>query len=128
MIVEEAAKRGGKGITVDITRSGQRLFVHAMEGTTVGNEDWIRRKNNVVGHFKQSSFRFATWIKNEGKTIEELYGLPDADYVASGGGFPLMVKEEGIIGTITVSGRPDYEDHNLIVDVLRSFLGAPASS
>lgn len=120
-IVEEA-KRNGKNIALDITRSGQRLFVHAMEGTTVGNENWIRRKNNVVGRFAMSSRRFAVWFKNQDKSLEELYGITEEDYAPFGGSFPLTVKGEGIIGTITVSGLPEYEDHELVVKVLREYL------
>jgi uncharacterized protein (UPF0303 family) len=120
MIVEEAQKTY-KRITVDITRSGQRLFLHAMEGTTAENEDWIRRKNNVVNHFGSSSWHVALRLQNEGKTLEEDHGLPFADYVGAGGGFPLFVQGEGQLGSITVSGLPDQEDHDLLISALRQY-------
>lgn len=120
-IVEEA-RRNGQRITVDITRAGQRLFLHAMEGTTVENEDWIRRKNNAANHFGTSSWHTACRLRSEGTTIEEKYGLPIADYVGAGGAFPLIVEGEGQIGTITVSGLPDQEDHDLLISVLRRYL------
>lgn len=120
-IVEEA-KHSGKRITVDITRNGQRLFLHAMEGTVAENEDWIRRKNNVVNHFGASSWLVALRLQNEGTTLEECYGLSFADYVGAGGGFPLVVKGEAQIGTITVSGLPDQEDHDLLISALRRHL------
>ncbi|HTG69470.1 MAG TPA: heme-degrading domain-containing protein [Candidatus Udaeobacter sp.] len=120
-IVEEA-RRNGQRITVDITRAGQRLFLHAMEGTTVENENWIRRKNNVANHFGTSSWHTACRLRSEGTTMEEKYGLPIADYVGAGGAFPLIVEGEGQIGTITVSGLPDQEDHDLLTSVLRSYL------
>ncbi|MCR2805711.1 heme-degrading domain-containing protein [Paenibacillus soyae] len=120
-IVEEA-KSLGKNITVEIYRRGQRLFAHAMEGTSAENEDWIRRKNNVVNHFGQSSWHVALLVRQEGTTLEERYGLPLTDYVGAGGGFPLIVAGEGQIGTITVSGLPDQEDHDLLVSSLRRYL------
>lgn len=119
-IVDEA-KKLGKRITVDITRQGQRLFLHAMEGTTIGNEDWIRRKINTALKFGKSSWRFALELKSQGRTIADL-GLTEADYAAAGGAFPLAVRGEGIIGTITVSGLPDQEDHDLAVNALRGYL------
>ena len=120
-IIEEA-KRLGKSITVEIYRHGQRLFAYAMTGTTVGNEDWIRRKNNVVQHFGQSSWHVALLVRQEGTTLEERYGLPLTDYVGAGGGFPLIVEGEGQVGTITVSGLPDQEDHDLLITSLRRFM------
>lgn len=120
-IVEEA-KRRDKNITAEIYRSGQRLFAHAMEGTSADNEDWIRRKNNVVRHFGESSWHVALRVMEEGKSLEKDYGLPLTDYVGAGGGFPLFVEGEGLVGTITVSGLPDQEDHDLLISALRDFL------
>ncbi|MBB6019750.1 uncharacterized protein (UPF0303 family) [Paenibacillus sp. JGP012] len=90
-------------MTIDITLKGHRLFLHAMEGTHPDNENWIRRKN---------------------KTLEKDYDLPESDYVLAGGAFPLILKGEGQVGTITISGLPDEEDHDLVTTGIRSFLGA----
>lgn len=122
LTVVEEAKRLGKNMTVEIYHGKQRLFAHAMEGTSADNEDWIRRKNNVVRHFGQSSWHVALRVRQEGKTLDGDYGLPLNDYVGAGGGFPLWLEEEGLIGTITVSGLPDQEDHDLLVSALRRFL------
>ncbi|WP_256709802.1 heme-degrading domain-containing protein [Paenibacillus sp. FSL H8-0548] len=122
LAVVKEARQNGKRITVDVTRAGQRLFLHAMEGTSVENEDWIRRKNNVSNYFGTSSWHTACRLRSEGLTMEEKHGLPVADYVGAGGAFPLIVRGEGQIGTVTVSGLPDQEDHDLLVSVLRRFL------
>ena len=122
LIIVEEARQTGKRITVDITREGQRLFLHAMEGTVAENEDWIRRKNNVVNHFGSSSWHVALQLQNEGTTLEKRDELPFADYVGAGGGFPLFVIGEGQVGTITVSGLPDQEDHDLLISALRRHL------
>lgn len=120
-VVEEARKRG-KRITVDVTLGGHRQFLHAMEGTSPENEDWIRRKNNVANHFGASSWRMACLLQSEGTTMEAKHGLPFADYVGAGGAFPLRIRGEGQIGTVTVSGLPDQEDHDLLIAALRRFL------
>ncbi|WP_028612515.1 heme-degrading domain-containing protein [Paenibacillus harenae] len=121
MVVDEARQRD-KRVTVDITREGHRLFLHAMEGMSPENEDWIRRKNNVANRFGASSWHAACRLRSEGTTMEEKYGLPLKDYVGAGGAFPLFVEGRGQIGTVTVSGLPDQEDHDLLVSALRRFL------
>ncbi|OWA35202.1 hypothetical protein B9G55_11045 [Saccharibacillus sp. O16] len=118
----EEARQIGKSVTVDITRQGHRLFLHAMEGTSPENEDWIRRKNNTVGRFVQSSWRTALQLRAAGKTLAEDYGLSESELVLAGGAFPLMVAGEGLVGTITVSGLPDQEDHDLVTNGIRRFL------
>ncbi|MCF2941006.1 heme-degrading domain-containing protein [Paenibacillus alkaliterrae] len=121
MIVDETRKND-KRITVDVTREGHRLFLHAMEGTSPENEDWIRRKNNVVNRFGSSSWHVACRLRSEGTTLEVKHGLPITDYVGAGGGFPLFVDDEGQVGTVTVSGLPNQEDHDLLVAALRRIL------
>ncbi|MFE6074610.1 heme-degrading domain-containing protein [Paenibacillus sp. NPDC057886] len=120
-LVEEA-KRRSQAVTIDITLKGHRLFLHAMEGTHPDNEDWIRRKNNVVNHFSSSSWHTALRLRSEDKTLEHDFGLPSSDYVLAGGAFPLIVEDKGQIGTITVSGLPDEEDHEMVTSGIRSFL------
>lgn len=122
LFIVDEAKKAGKLITTDISRQGQRLFLHAMEGTTIGNEDWIRRKNNTALQFGKSSWRFALELRQQGRTVADL-GLSGDDYAAAGGAFPLAIRGEGIVGTITVSGLPDQEDHDLLIRALRRYLG-----
>ena len=49
--------------------------------------------------------------------------MPEKEYACCGGGFPLAVKEVGVVGTICVSGLPHLEDHKLIIDSLKEYLG-----
>ena len=55
-------------------------------------------------------------------------GLDIAEYVLAGGGFPVTVKGAGVIGVIAVSGLPEREDHNVVVDALCDHLRADRAS
>ncbi len=121
-LLEEARKRD-KSVAIDITCSGQQLFHFAMTGTAIDNGEWIKRKNRVVQRFGHSSYYMGISLKNAGQTIEEKYLLPESEYAAHGGAFPLIVKNVGVVGTITVSGLPQQEDHELVVTTLRGFFG-----
>ncbi|MBA5608131.1 heme-degrading domain-containing protein [Duganella sp. FT3S] len=118
----ERAHALGKAITVDITRNGHQLFHHAMAGTTPDNSHWVRRKNNVVQRYGRSSWHVGTQYRSKGKTFEADSGVNPADFAAHGGAFPLSLRGTGVIGTVTVSGLPQQEDHELVTSVLRAYL------
>lgn len=120
----ERARELGKAVTVDISRNGHQLFHHAMEGTTPDNADWVRRKNNVVQRYGHSSYHVGTQYRCKGKTFEADSGANPADYAAHGGAFPLIIRGTGVIGTVTVSGLPQKEDHDLVTSVLGDWLEA----
>ncbi len=110
-------------VVIDIRRFDEPLFYTAMDGTTPDNAEWVRRKSNVVARFHQSSYTAALREKLKGKTIYETQGLPMADYATHGGSFPLRVAGAGVIGSVTVSGLPMREDHELVIEGLCSLLG-----
>ncbi len=122
MALLEAAKSRGKAVTIDITRYGQQLFHYAMSGTSADNDEWVKRKSNVVRRFGHSSYYVGISLKNAGQTMQEKYLLPESEYAAHGGSFPLLIRNVGVVGTITVSGLPQAEDHELVVGVLRKML------
>jgi len=116
------AKADGKSVTVDICRNGQQLFHCALPGTSADNDAWIRRKNNVVNRYGHSSFYVGTLFRAKNTTFEQSSRLDIDQYAAHGGAFPVIVRNVGVVGTVTVSGLPQEEDHRLVVDVLREFL------
>ena len=109
-------------VVIDVRRFGQPLFYTALEGTTPDNVDWVRRKSNVVARLYRSSYAIGLGLKATNDTLLEKYGLPVADYAAHGGSFPLAVAGAGIVGSATVSGLPQREDHELVVEALCSAL------
>jgi uncharacterized protein (UPF0303 family) len=113
----------GLTLVVDVRRFGQPLFYAALDGTTPDNVEWVRRKTNVVARFHRSSYAVGLTQKMNGASLHERYGLPVADYAADGGSFPLIVEGAGIVGCVTVSGLPQRDDHNFVVEALCAMLG-----
>ncbi|GJI89065.1 heme-degrading domain-containing protein [Duganella hordei] len=120
--VIELARQQGKAITVNITVNSKVLFHHAMQGASADQADWIRRKNNVVARFGRCSFYIGIDHKHRGVAFDEIKYLDPVDYAANGGAFPIAIKDTGIIGTITVSGMRQAEDHAMVVEALRAVL------
>jgi uncharacterized protein (UPF0303 family) len=119
--LRELAVARNQSIVIDIRRFGQPhqpLFYTALSGTTPDNPRWVQRKSNVVARFHRSSYAIGLMLAQDNRTFAERYSLPDTDYAAHGGSFPLHVDGAGIIGSITVSGLPQREDHNLVVEAL----------
>jgi uncharacterized protein (UPF0303 family) len=120
----ERAMQENKFIVVDIKKNAQLLFHGKLDGTTINNDQWIQRKNNVANHFGHSSYYMHVLLKSKQTNIRDDSYLDPMDYAAEGGAFPIFIKNVGPIGTISVSGLPGEEDHGLIVSVLRDFLNA----
>lgn len=121
----QAAREEGLSVTVDVCRNGQQLFHCALPGTSVDNDEWIKRKNRVVNRFGHSSYLVGITLKSQDATMESKHLLDPREYAAHGGAFPIIVKDAGVIGTVTVSGLPQEDDHRLVVRVLREFLKLP---
>ena len=118
----EHALRENLSITINITRGQHQLFHYSMPGTAADNDEWVKRKVRLVNRFGHSSFYMGQMLKSKGKRIEESYLIPESEFAAHGGCFPIIVKGTGMVGTITVSGLPQEEDHKLVVESIRAFL------
>ncbi len=112
----------GLPVTIDITRGDHQLFHASLRGTSADNDEWIKRKVRLVYRFGHSSFYMGQLLKSKGRRIEEVYLVPESQYGPHGGSFPVIVKDTGVIGTITVSGLAQEDDHKLVVQVIRDFL------
>jgi uncharacterized protein (UPF0303 family) len=121
-IREKALERELK-LVVDVRRFGQPLFYAALDGTTPDNPQWVRCKSNVVARFHRSSYGVGLTQKMKGTTLLERQGLPLTEFAADGGSFPLHVEGAGVVGSVTVSGLPQRDDHNLVVEALCEMLG-----
>jgi uncharacterized protein (UPF0303 family) len=118
----DAARRDRLPVTIDIRRGDQQLFHAALAGTAANNDAWIERKNRVVRRFGHSSFYVGSKHRVDGTDFAARELLDPREYAAHGGAFPVTVRGVGMVGTVTVSGLPQEDDHRLVVDVLRAFL------
>jgi len=115
-------KKSGLSVTIDITQGDHQLFHASLKGTSADNDEWVKRKVRLVYRFGHSSFYMGQLLKSMGKSIEEAYLLSESNYAPHGGCFPIIVKGTGMVGTITVSGLPQEEDHKLVVQSIRDYL------
>ena len=118
----ERAMRENLPVTIDITLGQQQLVHFSLPGTSADNDEWVKSKVRLVNRFGHSSFYMGQLLKHKGKTIEQSYLIPESEFAAHGGCFPIIVKGTGMVGTITVSGLPQEEDHKLVVESIRAFL------
>ncbi|CAO3650598.1 unnamed protein product [Mucor fragilis] len=118
----ENVKPFKKSVVIDITLNGHQLFRYGMNGTSKDNDEWVRRKNNTVNRFGRSSFYVGRYIASQGKTVEEKYFVSEKDYATHGGAFPLKIKNVGVVGTITVSGLAQEDDHNLVANTILEYI------
>ncbi len=58
----------------------------------------------------------------KGSTFEASSRLDPDTYAAHGGAFPITIAGTGPVGTVAVSGLPQAEDHELVVQALEKFL------
>lgn len=124
----EAAAQN-QSIAIDITLAGALLFYCALPGATPDNTEWIRRKKNVLQRFHKSSYAVALGYRKQGATLEARTGAPLADFALAGGCFPIRLKGSlAVLGSITVSGLPERQDHELVVRALAVQLGIDPSS
>lgn len=119
----ETARERALEVTVDIRRGPQQLFHAALPGTTPDNDSWVDRKVRVVERFGASSYLVGLRARSKGITFAAQHDLPLQEYAAHGGCFPVRVRDVGVVGTVTVSGLPQADDHALVVEVIRDFLG-----
>ena len=109
-------------VVIDITRCGQQLYHAALPGSSADNDAWILRKSRVVMRFGHSSYYWGLYLEKSELTLEDNFFLDPYEFAAHGGSFPIILKDTGVIGTITVSGLPSEADHALVVEILEDYL------
>jgi uncharacterized protein (UPF0303 family) len=119
----ETAKEKQLPVTIDITRNGHQLFHLSMPGTSPDNDQWVARKIKLVNRMGMSSYRVAMFLRSLGATLEERFELSHYEYAAHGGCFPVILKGTGPVGTVTISGLAQEDDHAMVVNALRAYLG-----
>jgi uncharacterized protein (UPF0303 family) len=125
-ILREHAMRHAAPMTFEIQLAGRVLFHTVTRNAPAGQADWIRRKRNTVLRFSRSSYAMGLQLALEQKTIEERHGLTLADYAFHGGGFPILLRGTGCVGSIIASGLAQREDHAMVIAALGEVQGIQA--
>jgi len=127
--LRSTAAAHNQSIAIDITLAGAPLFYHAMLGATPNNAEWIRRKKNVMSRFHKSTYAVGLEYQRNSTTLEARTGAPLVDFVTAGGCFPIRIRgSAAVLGSITVSGLPERQDHELVVRALAEHVGIELSS
>ncbi|MBG6185013.1 uncharacterized protein (UPF0303 family) [Arthrobacter sp. CAN_A214] len=106
-------------IAVDIRRSDHVLFHAALDGATPDNDLWLRAKSRTAARYAIPSLLVGLRARRGGGRAEDNPLFDTAIYAAHGGSFPFYIRGAGPVATVTVSGLPQLQDHNLVVEALR---------
>ncbi|MDP4105708.1 MAG: heme-degrading domain-containing protein [Bacillota bacterium] len=118
----KTAKNMKKSVAVNIIKNGQTVFHYAMDGTSPDQDEWIKRKSNVVLRHYHSSYYMRLYNELKNRSYFEFYSASPFDYAIHGGAFPITIEGSGVIGVITVSGLAQEEDHDMIVEAITKFI------
>lgn len=117
------AEQKGYALAIEIRVNQVCLFSALMPGATAENIDWVRRKRNMVDFLGISSWAVGLMLQSRQTTLTQRYGLDLRDYAAFGGSYPLYLTCGMLIGSVTVSGAPQRDDHNLVLSMLATMTG-----
>ncbi|MCR5420113.1 MAG: heme-binding protein [Lachnospiraceae bacterium] len=119
--IYEKSKKFPKPVAIEIRINHLTVFSFYPDGTNKNNSFWLKAKANTVDMTQHSSLLFWTDVQLSGSSQEDKR-MPYKEYACCGGGFPLIVKNIGVVGSICVSGLPHMEDHKVIIDSLKEYL------
>lgn len=117
----DTAKSEPKPIAMQAMINNFPVFRFFLPGTGRKNEFWIVKKYNTVYKTGHSSL-MATVELELSRKPPELWQRDEEHYALCGGGFPIRVRGEGIIGAYCVSGLPHQDDHRILTSALAKYL------
>ncbi len=104
-------------VAISIMMGDHRVFHAALPGSSADNDDWLARKFRVVRRFGHASYTVGTEYRARGKRFDDDVHFDVREYAAHGGAFPLFVRGT-MVGIVGVSGLPQQDDHDLVIEVL----------
>jgi uncharacterized protein (UPF0303 family) len=122
-ILHDLAAAKSLPMVLDIRIGIRPMFYFAMPGTTPENPDWVRRKYNTVMRFHKGSYLVGREYELRGAKFDASRGIDPLEYANAGGSFPIHIIGTGVVGAVTVSGIPQRDDHNFVVEAIAKFLG-----
>lgn len=109
-------------VAIEVYAFNQTLFSHAMSSTELDNQIWIKRKRQTVLRFGHSSYYMGRYNQAKNREFEQQVHINAYDYCAHGGAFPIRIKKCGLVGVVTVSGLPQEEDHQMVIDAIAELI------
>ena len=100
-------------VSIHIRLGEQLVFHSALLGTSADNDDWIARKIRTALRFARPSMAI--------ELSPDITWLDERVYARAGGCVPVRVNG-AIVGTATVSGLSSIDDHDLVIEGMRSLL------
>ena len=119
----QRARAIGLPVTIEVRRGGRVAFRAALPGSAPDQDGWVERKARVVEQSGHATLYERVRYEAAWTTYERATGLPESEYAAHGGGFPLTTPDGVLAGMIVVSGLPQVEDHDFVVACLEEHLG-----
>lgn len=120
IILTEVTKQTTAPLSMRVFIDDTIVFQYTMEGDSERRFGWTERKYNLIKETKHSSMhgKVRALYLNE---LQDLYNNKEI-YGFGCGGFPIIVKDKGIVGAVAVSGLPDPKDHLYVVEALEKML------
>jgi uncharacterized protein (UPF0303 family) len=110
-------------IVCDVRLWDRQVCYVALAGSSGDNPVWALRKSNTVRRLLKSSYRATLEANAADRMFPPHRNLPVEEFALSGGSFPIRVKGAGVIGSITVSGLHERDDHEVVVAAICEELG-----
>ena len=111
-----------KEISVEIFAYGKIMYRFSSDLSTQNHDLWLLRKRNVVLFFNHSSKYIYNKINKDQSVLVSKYGLNYEKYAAVSGSFPIIIKDCGLVGAITVTGLTPDEDHQIVLEAIENNL------
>jgi len=109
-------------IAIEVRIGDWTVYHASLPGSSPENDSWIARKARVV-NLKNHSTLYER-VRAEELSIDWFSenNLSEKEYAIHGGGLPLILNEQGFIGSLIISGLPQIDDHHFGIEVLTEYL------
>lgn len=122
-LLHQRAMQKQVALVIEVYAFQQVIYRVATEGAQPEQHFWVERKRASVLRFGRSTYYLGQASAAQGKTFEDKDYIDPLQYAGHGGGFPIRLHGMGVIGAVIVSGLPQEEDHQWVVDALTTLLG-----
>ena len=109
-------------VAIEVRLDDWTVYHVSLPGSKPENDWWLSRKARVVMLKHHSTLYERVRAEERGVDWHKENNLLDETHAIHGGGLPLIIKGQGFVGALLVSGLPQVEDHLLGVEVLTEFL------